>query len=77
MDCEDNEITMTLGDYLNLRDRAVEYERLLNVLFDECMLGYGGSILFNDHNLNCYLKYAVPDRYSHKVEEMRSAKGEQ
>lgn len=74
MDCEDNEITITLGDYLELRDKAVEYERLLNALFDECALGYSGSLVFNDYSLNCHLKYAVPDRYSRKIEEMSQQK---
>lgn len=72
-----NEVTMTLGDYLALRDKAVEYERLLIALFGECTLGYGGAILFNDQNINGYLKYAVPDRYSRKVEELKAEKGEQ
>lgn len=66
-----NEVTMPLGDYLALRDKAVEYERLLIALFGECTLGYGGAILFNDQNINGYLKYAVRDRYSRKVEELK------
>lgn len=72
-----NKVTMPLGDYLALRDKAAEHERLLNALFDECVLGYSGSLVFNDYSLNCHLKYAVPDRYSRKVEELKAEKGEQ
>lgn len=72
-----DEVTMPLGDYLALRDKAVEYERLLNALFDECVLGYSGSLVFNDYSLNCHLKYTVPDRYSRKIEELKAEKGEE
>ena len=74
---KDTEITITLEQFLALRDDATMCGELLNVLFDECALGCGGGILFNDYNINSYLKYAAPDRYSRKVEELKAEKGEQ
>lgn len=79
MDCEDNEITMTLGDYLNLRDRAVEYECLLNVLFSGCRLELGptGEIDFNSYDLNLYLRSTVPGRYRDTLKELRELRDKQ
>ena len=74
---KDTEIIITLEQFLALRDDATMCGELLNVLFDKCTLGYGDDILFNDHDINGYLKYAAPDRYSHKVEELKAEKGEQ
>ena len=73
MGYEDNEITMTLDDYLNLRDKAVEYDRLLNVLFGECRLELGptGEIDFNSYDLNLYLKSTVPGRYRCTLKELK------
>ena len=73
MGYEDNEITMTLDDYLNLRDKAVEYDRLLNVLFGGCRLELGptGEIDFNSYDLNLYLKSTVPDRYRCTLKELK------
>ena len=77
MICEDNEITISLKDFLTMRDYATMCGELLNVLFDECTLGCGGDILFNDQNINGYLRYAAPDRYSRKIKELKAEKGEQ
>lgn len=74
---KDTEITITLEQFLALRDDATMCEELLNVLFDKCTLGCGGDILFNDYNINGYLKYAAPNRYSRKVEELKAEKGEE
>lgn len=74
---KDTEITITLEQFLALRDDAIMCGELLNVLFDECTLGCGGDILFNDQNINGYLKYATPDRYSRKIKELKAEKGEQ
>lgn len=74
---KDTEITITLEQFLALRDDATMCGELLDVLFDKCTLGCGGDILFNDYNINGYLKYAAPDRYSRKVEELKAEKGEQ
>lgn len=79
MDYKDNEITMTLDDYLNLRDKAVEYDRLLNVLFSNCRLELGptGEIDFNSYDLNLYLRSTVPGRYSDKLKELRELRDKQ
>ena len=74
---KDTEITITLEQFLALRDDATMCGELLNVLFDECTLGCGGDILFNDHNINGYLRYAAPDRYSRKIKELKAEKGEE
>lgn len=76
MICEDTEITISLKDFLTMRDYSTMCGELLNVLFDECALGCGGGILFNDYNISSYLKYAAPDRYSRKIEELKAEKGE-
>lgn len=73
MGYKDNEITMTLDDYLNLRDKAVEYDRLLNVLFGGCRLELGptGEIDFNSYDLNLYLKSTAPGRYRCTLKELK------
>ena len=76
MICEDTKITITLKDFLRMRDSAIMCEELLNVLFDKCTLGCGDDILFNDYNISGYLKYAAPNRYSRKIEELKAEKGE-
>lgn len=68
---KDTEITISLEQFLALRDDATMCGELLDVLFEECTLGYGGAILFNDQNINGYLKYAAPDRYSRKLKELK------
>lgn len=73
---KDTEITITLEQFLALRDDATMCGELLNVLFDECTLGCGDDILFNDHNINGYLRYAAPDRYSRKIKELKALKAE-
>ena len=79
MDYKDNEITMTLGDYLNLRDGADENVHLLNVLFGNCRLELGptGEIDFNSYDLNLYLRSTVPGRYSDKLKELRELRDKQ
>lgn len=73
MDYKENEIAMTLDEYLELRDKAVGYESLLNVLFSGCRLELGptGEIDFNSYDLNLYLRSTVPGRYSDKLKELR------
>ena len=73
MDYKDNEITTTLDDYLNLRDKAVEYDRLLNVLFGGCRLELRptGEIDFNSYDLKLYLKSTVPGRYRCTLKELK------
>ena len=71
---EDNEITMSLKDFLIMRDKATMCEELLNVLFDKCTLECGDNILFNSHNINDYLRYAAPDRYSREIKKLKELK---
>ena len=77
MICEDTEIKISLKDFLEMRDSAIMCGELLDVLFDKCTLGCGGDILLNDYNINGYLKYAAPNRYSRKVEELKAEKGKE
>lgn len=75
MDYKDNEITMTLRDFLTMRDYAIVGGELLDILFTDCELNSTDrSLLFNYPNLNGYLKYAAPDRYSRTIEELKSAR---
>ena len=47
---KDNEITMTLGEYLNMRDKISEYHRLVGEIVRMC--GKEGKIVLTDDLLN-------------------------
>ena len=47
---KDNEITMTLGEYLNMRDKISEYNRVIVEIVRMC--GKEGKIVLTDDLLN-------------------------
>ena len=47
---KDNEITMTLGEYLNMRDKVSEYKRVIGEIVRMC--GKEGKIVLTDDLLN-------------------------
>lgn len=47
---KDNEITMTLGEYLNMRDKISEYNRVIGEIVKMC--GKEGKIVLTDDLLN-------------------------
>ena len=47
---KDNEITMTLGEYLNMSDKISEYHRLVGEIVRMC--GKEGKIVLTDDLLN-------------------------
>lgn len=70
-DVEESTVTMTVGQFLLLRDGAVKYRELLDVLFDGCTIGYDGELSYNDKDINGYLKFTTDGRYYSKLMDLK------
>ena len=55
---KDNEITMTLGEYLNMRDKISEYNRVIGEIVRMC--AKEGKIVLRDDLLNI-IYYNISD----------------
>lgn len=74
MDLEENTVTLSLGDFLAMRDNAIAFNELLNIIFKDCSLSWDDNLAYNDKDINGYLKYAAPDMYKKKLDALKAEK---
>lgn len=71
---DDNKVTLNLEEFLEMRDDAIAYNELLNIIFSDCSISWDDSLNFNDKNICGYLNYATHKRYKRKIDELKAEK---
>jgi hypothetical protein len=72
MDEITNTVTMSLEDFLEMRDNENNFWALLDAIIDNTTLGYNNSYLVhNDNEINKALAFIAPKRYKRRIAELR------
>ena len=72
---KDNEITMTLGEYLNMRDKISEYNRVIGEIVRMC--GEEGKIVLTDDLLNTIYDNVSDSAIIEKIEAIQDERSEE
>ena len=72
---KDNEITMTLGEYLNMRDKISEYNRVIGEIVR--MWGKEGKIVLTDDLLNTIYDHISDSSIIEKIEAIQDERAEE
>ena len=72
---KDNEITMTLGEYLNMRDKISEYNRVIAEIVRMC--GKEGKIVLTDDLLNTIYDHSSDSSIIEAIEAIQDERAEE